>query len=510
MLLRRWTSSGQSRPTEEHHGGERFQPSRLLDLEPTDLDPNFIRLVETGQFKPTNPYMTLSHCWGKSTVIKLSTETLPSFVGRGLLISQLPRLYRDAIHVVKKLGQRYLWIDSLCIIQDSKEDWLREASRMALVYRNSWCNIAATDAKDGDGTLFFTRNNPAAIRPLEVTLGWHPKGPIQFLLHEKDPEVPLLSRPLNQRGWVLQEQLLAPRTISFGRDQIRWESLDGDASEAFPGGEPSALHGDDLWRNSVPLRPRHVLKKWIAVDAPLVFDFGRSDLHKSGAESFWFSWKQIVEEYTGRFLTFGTDKVVAIAGIASVLGKGPINGKDTRGSSYIAGMWNQRWNIEYELLWEVGSQPDGQPASRPTEYRAPSWSWMSVDGKITYEYKKDYNLAADDHMAFVEDAKVTTLDGSLTGPIVSGHIRIKGPLVEDVTLSTRYDDEHDRLRNPASAGLVMFSLYTGNLIWGLALRQIKSGPQEGFYRRVGTFSQPYGPELHKRLFELPKQLLTII
>lgn len=61
---------------------------------------------------------------------KLTTENMKSFLDKGLLISQLPQLYRDAIRAAKELGQRYLWIDSLCIVQDNKEDWLREAGRM--------------------------------------------------------------------------------------------------------------------------------------------------------------------------------------------------------------------------------------------------------------------------------------------------------------------------------------------------------------------------------------------
>lgn len=326
-------------------------------------------------------------------------------------------------------------------------------------------------------------------------------------------EEPLPSRPLNQRGWVLQEKLLAPRTISFGKVQIRWESLEGDASEAFPGREPDMLHGYDLLQHSVPLRPRHLIKKWITMGGDQYFDFGRSDWYKSKWDGFWLSWKQVVEEYTERFLTVGTDKVVAIAGVASALS----NGREWDTShrpSYLAGMWNVRFTIEYELLWTVERQPGGQPARRSKEYRAPSWSWMSVDGKIAYQYKTDYDITGDTQMAWVEDAKVATRDGSLTGPIVSAYIKIKGPLVEDIALPSSYDDEEDSMQaeGSASAWLIMFSHYIYHLIWGLALRCIESGPNQGCYRRVGTFQKSCedDDELYMRLYNTPRRLVTVV
>jgi hypothetical protein len=88
---------------------------------------------------------------------------------------------------------------------------------MGSVYSNSYCNIEASDAANSLGTLFFERDI-TDIRPLEVTLEWHPRGQLPFFLFEDYWEGPFRNRPLNKRGWVLQEQLLAPRALVFTKD----------------------------------------------------------------------------------------------------------------------------------------------------------------------------------------------------------------------------------------------------------------------------------------------------
>ncbi|RYP16163.1 hypothetical protein DL765_005300 [Monosporascus sp. GIB2] len=324
-------------------------------------------------------------------------------------------------------------------MQTSNSDWIREAGKMGDVYSNSYCNIAASDAEDSLGTLFFRRDT-STILPEEINFEWHPKGPRTFLLYETECEEPLSTRPLHKRGWVLQEQLLAPRTLVFTKDQIRWECRFHEASETFPGGVPVSLNGEDLLQDSVPPRPRHLLKSMIVSAAPVYSSYDRSDYNKSPLHCFWLNWKEIVEEYTNRHLTVGSDKLTAIAGIASLLDRlFEVEGEPI--SNYIAGMWNVRFFTEYELCWTVGNQPNGNPSRRPICYRAPSWSWASVDGKITYHYKRNYDRTGDTQLAFVEDAKVVTVDGSATGPVESGWIKIRGPLMEYENGAYAPDDE---------------------------------------------------------------------
>jgi hypothetical protein len=73
-------------------------------------------------------------------------------------IAELPKTFQDAIEISRRLDIRFLWIDSLCIIQDSKEDWLKESVIMGDIYQHAYCNIAATAAPDGRTGCFLERN----------------------------------------------------------------------------------------------------------------------------------------------------------------------------------------------------------------------------------------------------------------------------------------------------------------------------------------------------------------
>lgn len=134
----------------------------------------------------------------------------------------LPQSFRDAVDVTRMLGLRYLWIDSLCIIQDSPEDWDEEASHMADVYSNAYCTIAATRA-EGSNAGFLQERQQRQCLPVRPASG------IPYYLcptidnFRDDVE----NGALNQRGWVLQERVLSSRTIYFAESQVYWECGEG-------------------------------------------------------------------------------------------------------------------------------------------------------------------------------------------------------------------------------------------------------------------------------------------
>ena len=104
-------------------------PTRLMDLRQSKIDKTKIVLCYTAQLDQQPSYVTLSHCWGEGKPLKLNKDNEPSML-ESLTLSQLPLTFRDAVHVTRQLGFRYLWIDSLCIIQDSQEDWEIESAKM--------------------------------------------------------------------------------------------------------------------------------------------------------------------------------------------------------------------------------------------------------------------------------------------------------------------------------------------------------------------------------------------
>jgi hypothetical protein len=130
-------------------------PTRVLDLEVLIKDSMDIQLIEN--LTPDSRHATLSHCWGykSDTGYQATTSNLRDLKER-IQYADLPRTYCDAISVCRALKVRYLWIDSLCIIQDSKEDWEREAANMAYVYSNSYLSILADWSTDSDGGCFKT------------------------------------------------------------------------------------------------------------------------------------------------------------------------------------------------------------------------------------------------------------------------------------------------------------------------------------------------------------------
>lgn len=156
-----------------------WYPSRLIDLGSIDSQSGSIKLVDTARVKPEGNYITLSHCWGGGTPVKLKSENLSDFF---LEIRSLPKTFEHAVEATRKLGVRYLWIDSLCIVQDDPSDWMREAALMHKVYRHAWCNLSATAARNSNAGLFWNRGGNTLVGPLVVDVG----EPKRTLLLEAD------------------------------------------------------------------------------------------------------------------------------------------------------------------------------------------------------------------------------------------------------------------------------------------------------------------------------------
>jgi len=137
-------------------------PARVLEL----VGPTQVRLHVSKQNEAAR-YACLSHCWGSVQPLKTTRETIENFQ-RSIPWQDLPQTFRDAITVVDQLGLKYLWIDSLTIVQDDIEDWRLEGSKMAEIYRNSYVTISATSASCSNSGLFF--DTPLAYRGRPIRL----------------------------------------------------------------------------------------------------------------------------------------------------------------------------------------------------------------------------------------------------------------------------------------------------------------------------------------------------
>lgn len=399
-------------------------PTRVLDIGVEESA--VVRLVEShGRL---GKYMTLSHCWGKDGARGMFTTTRDSLNQRrfGMHFSELPATFRDAIKLTRALDVRYLWIDSLCIIQGDKVDWEAESGRMGVVYSNSYLNIAATNSRNSQGGLFRFHTESSQSSSCHSTKSLIPTGSKKieavsgstanvFVRKARttshsdfDTRMALqigTQSPLLTRAWVLQERLLSPRTVHFHREEMVWECASAANCECTE----LSIHNDNTWNLFWDL------------SANLRYAYSALSRDSLPAREKGFIWMDIVEYYTSLALTEPLDILPALSGLARQLSHG-------LQSSYLAGLWEM--NLVTELVWYRWNPKKVVGASRsPRILRsAPSWSWASMswpDGVhvrcLTHRFA---NLNQDPrfHLVAVDCNPAT---GDQFGRVADGRLTIK-------------------------------------------------------------------------------------
>lgn len=359
---------------------------------------------------PAPVYMTLSYRWGPSPQILLLTSNLETFRRHGSPIADLPQTFKDLVVVARSFSVRYVWIDCLCIIQDSAEDWEAEAPTMRDVYANSICNVAASASNDPDGGLFRSRQAADLEAPgiVETTLAaGRPEKHFIFPSAYFSQQRYRSNETLNKRGWVYQETFLAPRLLCFTQCQIMWECLERHRCEAFPEGVP--FHESKKSLDRLLKRPSDATEHQPDKDRTLLNYRGvQSSPLTDEALSVW---RDILASYGQLEFTRPSDKLHALSGIAKLF-QGFI------GQDYLAGLWKSR--IIEQLHWEVVL-----PAPAVITYRAPSWSWASVDGKTTYDiWRPSHQILAE-----LLEARVTTKGEDRTVNVTGGFLRLNGTII---------------------------------------------------------------------------------
>lgn len=334
-------------------------PRRVIDVGPSDGSRAPYLLLTNGSY---GSYVVLSHCWGTYQPFVTKKSTLESNMKYISMLS-LPKTFRDAVYITRGLGIRYLWIDSLCIVQDDTADWESESANMIRIFQNATIALAATAATDSREGCCLRRR----IRSLNMNIHKFPKTSTIYV-RKVPTEVTLrqyiLEAPLNQRAWVLQELLLSSRVVHFAQDQMYWQcssrltSEDGLLDQNFISNYTSPVPIEDGSNGELRLQSR-VFR--LVGNLTTKIEWWDQDISRD-------YWWTIVEEYSRRKLTRISDRLPALAGLTEFF-------QTRTGDFPVAGLWRE--DLLFGILWHVREPKKlGMPSSLP------SWSWASIEGPI--------------------------------------------------------------------------------------------------------------------------------
>ncbi|KAF2111357.1 heterokaryon incompatibility protein-domain-containing protein [Lophiotrema nucula] len=444
-----------------------FLPTRLIDV--GTAESHWVsKLVLSADLSGSSPqYVTLSHKWGNEQITVLTTENLRVFQDN-ICVEELPRTFREAVRFTRGLGVRYLWIDSLCIIQNSTTDWQAEAAIMHEVYSNCLLNIAAS-MSDAPSQGLISQRSAEICDPVNISVRFGKIEQIYSCYYDAWEDIAGVT-PLNRRGWVIQERLLSPRTIHFA-SSTSWECRTTRISEVNPG-----------------YREDKTLKIWPTL----------SVLEDPG----WALrlWHETVESYSKCSLTVPDDKLVAISGVAKIL-HGII------GHDYLAGLWNN--HLIPGLMWVAALDQNGLNLGRTYRVpgRAPSWSWASVDGPVQLDYPDEFKLAL---VQKIEASTIKSYNNPF-GQVNTGFIKLRGNIYHLGPFETVWEnvwdghyleycislDDYGKDHIQDDDDMFALPIATGRSTWilsdnagmtqhfALLLRRRDTDDDQGAYARVG-------------------------
>lgn len=222
------------------HPTKAFVPTRLIDVGTLDRSQPPQILLETKVEDKHAQYVALSYCWGSHMPehVKTTTQNIADRLTQGFDPEMLPRTIKDALDFTRALGLRYMWIDVLCIVQDSELDWATESKTMGQVYSSAYCTLAASTSLDANSGLYshntadsdhsdaiLTFNSDRQESPLQICIS------ARHWMHTLDY---WSSDPLQTRGWTLQERHLSRRVVHFLDGALFFECKEAKSSTDLP------------------------------------------------------------------------------------------------------------------------------------------------------------------------------------------------------------------------------------------------------------------------------------
>ncbi|KAH8660602.1 heterokaryon incompatibility protein-domain-containing protein [Xylariales sp. PMI_506] len=439
-------------------------PSRVIDVGSSSDE---VRLHDgSGQ---EGRYAALSHCWGHGKPVTTTRDNINAHK-EYLHFDAQSKTFMDAVDITRALGLRYIWIDSLCIIQDDPEDWAREAAKMSDVYRNAVVTLSADGASDTSGGLLANTLDRGDIHkansfPIKSPDDGHlvtvyarrraelPSHPVSFPHSglEKAQEHPT---KLSTRGWVVQERILSPRMVHFYQQELVWSCYSHRRCECrlLPG---------------APLSSTSEFRRLLvssALPLPLPASEEQDQQLDITGYDLCMEWPSLVAEFTSKDLSYPQDRLPAISGLATL-----VQERLPRSLQYLAGHWSV--DLDYSLLW-LSDHKTAAAAGRTveriataTESYAPSWSWASVAGPVRFiprhrdqfSHRRTGGDELEPVWSVLRASTIPKNPANTYGPVQYGFVTARGQ-----TLSIYYDRQRRLWRPEAHDVLDLSSLSLGD------------------------------------------------
>ncbi|KAH7063883.1 heterokaryon incompatibility protein-domain-containing protein [Paraphoma chrysanthemicola] len=463
-----WLSNCDTHPECVPVGGD-FVPARLICIT-DDADDYDIRVSSSTD---RVPYAALSYCWGSSEQ-PTTTKANLSARSTGLQTSILPKTLQDAIFITKGLGLKYIWIDSICIVQDDENEWAVQASRMASIYSAAYVVLAATSSEDSSEGFLQLRKKPSIF-------SFHDKhgGIVEVQAMRNDSHDCYLygdstKFPLFRRGWCMQERFMARRVIHF----LPHEAL-------FVCRKERQCECDSLadWTRSLGTTNGGKAFRELSALAEL------KDENSSIYDKFGWLWAIIVQEYSSLALTHPEDVLPALSGIATSLARlnpGP----------YIEGLW--ACGIAYQLAWTPKKYPSERQCAVPSlkdQPHRPTFSWTHWQYGVDFVFRTYWDerlctFLSTDIQPATENSYGPSLGGSirLNGKTVSGldlkqYLRSESPsLCIQLDLVVAFEPELTRKEAIPWERIMLLGLIHHTEVCTLLLQRCEGGPE---YARIG-------------------------
>ncbi|MCJ1416988.1 hypothetical protein MMC32_003327 [Xylographa parallela] len=367
------------RECESKHGSECNEHGFAIVMQ----KPGFLRVIDVEAFcvkEVANPaecrFIALSYVWGGAKMVKLQHNNMDALMREnGLLplIHALPQTIIDAIEVVHAMGERYLWLDSLCILQDDTKEAKEQISCMDRVYGSALATIVAAQGTTAHSGLEGVRQSyvPKVAQRPEKKRSMHQvtanvKDDISIIAPLAITDHNVDASPWNARAWTFQERLLSRRLIVFTHGQVIWHCRKMICREDMTVEDSNVPYTRLQW---LSLKPRY-----LGVDTGRDWIDGSVETTRHGATQLvrsatFVEYVKAVEQYTHRQMSYQSDILNASAGLMQIFSL-------CFKSRILYGLPESVLDIA--LLWQPTQQ-----LTRRIEF--PSWSWSGWVGQVTYE-----------------------------------------------------------------------------------------------------------------------------